>query len=85
MNMTVTARINESGEITLPRQVMDAMNVHAGDMLDIETQTDGTLRIVPKTLRARDVAGMLAGKSTVKSTIDEMDEAVAEAFRRGGL
>ena len=83
--MTAVARINEGGEITLPRQVMDALNMHVGDVLDIETQTDGTLRIIPKTLHARDVAGMLAGKSAVRSTIEEMDEAVAEAFRRGDL
>ena len=53
----------------MPRQVMDALNIHAGDTLDIETQKDGSLRIIPKTLHASDVAGMLAGKSTVKSTI----------------
>ena len=83
--MTAVARINEEGEITLPRQFMDALNMRAGDVLDIEMQPDGTLRIIPKTLHARDVAGMLAGKSTVKSTIEEMDEAVAEAFRKGDL
>ncbi len=81
--MTVITRINEGGEVTLPKEVMDALHVHTGDVLDIEVGEDGTLRIIPKTLRARDVAGMLAGRSPVKSTIVEMDEAVAEAFRKG--
>jgi AbrB family looped-hinge helix DNA binding protein len=80
---TAVVRIDEEGEITLPRQVMDAWNMHEGDTLDIETQPDGTLRIIPKTLYASDVAGMLAGKSAVKSTIEEMDEAVADSFRKG--
>ena len=83
--MTVSARISECGDITLPRQVMDALNVHAGDVLDVEVLEDGTLRIIPKTFRARDVAGMLSGRSAVKSTIEEMDEAVSEAFRKGDL
>lgn len=78
-----TAHITKSGQIAVPRDVLEDLHVRAGDTVDIETEPDGSIRIYPKTLMASDVAGML--KSKVKSTVEEMDEAISEAFRKGRL
>ena len=78
-----TAYVTKNGQLALPKGVLGGLHVRAGDTVDIETEPDGTLRIHPKTLSASEVAGML--KTKVKATIEEMDEAVAEAFRKGEL
>ena len=77
--MTITTIIN-NGQITVPKEILLALNIRTGDTVDMETMPDGSIRIFPKTLNASDVAGML--KTNVHSTIEEMDEAVAEAFRK---
>lgn len=39
----------------------------------------------PKTLKPSEVSGFLASKTHIRLSIEEMDEAVAEAFRKGDL
>ncbi len=75
-----TTTIIDNGQITVPKEILLALNIRTGDTVDIETMPDGSIRIFPKTLNASDVAGML--KTNVHSTIEEMDVAVAEAFRK---
>lgn len=78
-----TAHITRNGRIAVPKEVLLNLHVRAGDTVDFETEPDGSIRIYPKTLSISDVAGML--KTKIKSTIEEMDEAVAEGFRTGKL
>ncbi len=78
-----TAHITRNGRIAVPKDVLDNLHARAGDTVDVETQPDGSIRIYPKTLSVSNVAGML--KTKVKSTIEEMDEAVAETFKTGRL
>ncbi len=75
-----TTTILDNGQITVPKEILLALNIRTGDTVDIETMPDGSIRIFPKTLNASEAAGML--KTNVHSTIEEMDEAIAEAFRK---
>ena len=76
----MTTTIIHDGQITIPKEILVALHVQTGDTVDIETMPDGSIRIFPKTLKASEVAGML--QTNVHSTIEEMDEAVAESFRK---
>jgi AbrB family looped-hinge helix DNA binding protein len=80
-----TGRITQDGQIAVPKDVLRNLHVRAGDTVGVEIEGDGTVRIFPKVLRPSEVAGMLALRARVKSTVEEMDEAVAEAFRKGEL
>lgn len=75
-----TTTIIDNGQITVPKEILQALNIRTGDTVDIESMPDGSIRIFPKRLNASEVAGML--KTSVHSTIEEMDEAVSEAFRK---
>ncbi|MBI5095014.1 MAG: AbrB/MazE/SpoVT family DNA-binding domain-containing protein [Candidatus Hydrogenedentes bacterium] len=78
-----TAHITRNGRIAVPKDVLESLHARAGDTVDIETEPDGSIRIYPKTLSVSDVAGIL--KTKVKSTVEEMDQAITEAFRTGKL
>lgn len=80
--MTTTTIIAD-GQITLPKEMLQALHIQTGDTVDIESLPDGSIRIFPKTLNASEVAGML--KTSVHSTIEEMEEAVEAAFRNASL
>jgi len=56
--MTATTTI-DSGEITVPKEMLQVLHIQTGDTVDMETMPDGSIRIFPKTLNASDVAGML--------------------------
>ena len=56
--MTATTTV-ESGQIIVPKEILQILHIQTGDTVDMETMPDGSIRIFPKTLNASDVAGML--------------------------
>jgi len=80
-----TAKVTPEGYIDLPRDIRDQLHLRAGDKLDIEMEKDRVIRMHPKTLKPSEVSGFLASKTHVRLSIKEMDEAIAEAFRKGEL
>jgi AbrB family looped-hinge helix DNA binding protein len=77
--------ITSKGQLTIPKAVRDQLGLQSGDRVEFRVEADGTARMLPISLRASDVAGMLASKTRNTSTIDEMDAFVAAAFRKGKL
>ena len=72
--------VTEDGLIAIPEDLLAKCNIKAGDKLEVEIEKDGSLRFYRKTLKASDVAGML--KTDLHFTIEEMDEAISEHFKR---
>jgi AbrB family looped-hinge helix DNA binding protein len=70
------ATMTSKGQMTIPKEVRDRLNLKPGDRLDIQVQDDGTARMVPKTIRLRSLAGMVKRRSLGVSVAD-MNEGVA--------
>ena len=83
--VTTTSR----GQVTLRKEILQHVGNKPGEKLEIELLPGGEFRgrAVRKKGRIEDVFGMLAGKTDVKLTIEEMDKAIGEAvveeFLRG--
>lgn len=80
-----TALVMDNGDLRLPADISERLNAKPGDVVPIEADADGTVRLYPKAFSPDEVYGCLAGRTSVKATVEEMDEAVGEAFRRGKL
>jgi len=74
-----TATLTSKGQITIPKEVRDALGVEAGDRLEFVAEEKGVYKVVPATRDVRHLKGLVA-KPARPVTIDAMKGAVA---RRG--
>jgi bifunctional DNA-binding transcriptional regulator/antitoxin component of YhaV-PrlF toxin-antitoxin module len=76
--LTVTTR----GQVTFRKDVLKHLGVKPGDKIELELLPEGKgiVRAARPKGRIEDVFGMLAGKSKVKLTIDEIKDATERAW-----
>ncbi len=80
-----TALVLGNGDLRLPADIVEKLNAQPGDVVGIEADADGTVRLFPKMFSPDEVFGCLAGHTSVNATIEEMDDAIAEACRKGEM
>jgi bifunctional DNA-binding transcriptional regulator/antitoxin component of YhaV-PrlF toxin-antitoxin module len=75
------------GQVTLRKEIFQHVGIKPGEKLEIELLPGGEFRgrAVRKKGKIEDVFGMLAGKTKVKLTIEEINEAIAEAGAEAGM
>lgn len=76
--LTVTSR----GQVTFRKEVLRHLGVKPGEKIELELLPDGKgiLKSAKPKGRIEDLFGMLAGKSKVKLTIEEIKEATERAW-----
>jgi AbrB family looped-hinge helix DNA binding protein len=78
-----TATVTSKGQITIPKEVRDALAVKTGDVIDFERETDGTFRVRARKIHVEDLAGFLHRKGRPRVSLREMDAAIAKGVARG--
>jgi AbrB family looped-hinge helix DNA binding protein len=76
-----TATITSKGQITIPKDVRDALGVEAGDRVEFVAQAPGVYTVVAATRDVRHLKGMIA-KPAKPVTIEDMNRAIARAASR---
>lgn len=71
-----TATVTTKGQITIPANVRQALQVEAGDRVEFVEVTPGRFEFVAVTRSVRELKGMF-GKSTRSVSIDDMNKAIA--------
>ncbi len=71
------SKLTSKGQITVPKDVRDALGVQPGDRLAFTIRRDGTVTVAADTIDIRSLRGTL--KSDVR---DVTVEAMGEAIRR---
>ncbi len=76
-----TLKLTSRGQVTLRKEVLRHFGVKPGDKIDLELLPGGkgTIQATRKRGKIEDFFGCLAGKTDVKLTIEEMNEAIADA------
>jgi bifunctional DNA-binding transcriptional regulator/antitoxin component of YhaV-PrlF toxin-antitoxin module len=75
------------GQVTLRKEIFQHVGVRPGEKLEIDMLPGGEFRgrAVRKKGKIEDVFGILAGKTKVKLTIEEINAAIAEAGTEAGM
>jgi antitoxin PrlF len=76
-----TATMTSKGQLTIPKDVRDALKLKAGDRVEIRVR-DGEARLTPVCREAREVYGMLARPGQKAVTAEDMDRRLAQSFKR---
>jgi len=81
--LTVTSR----GQVTFRKEVLQHLGVKPGERITLELLPGGkaALKAAAPTGSIRDFFGCLAGKTDVKLTIEEINEAIGEAAAEAGM
>lgn len=70
-----TAILTSKGQTTIPKKIRDRLRLRAGDRLKFILQPDGRVLIVPTTVHARDLKGMLTPPEKPVS-LEQMERAI---------
>jgi len=77
-----SAKLTSKGQITVPREVREALGLETGDRLAFRIRDDGTVVVEPETLDLMSLRGSV--RSAVKGvTVKAMDEAIRKSRGRG--
>jgi bifunctional DNA-binding transcriptional regulator/antitoxin component of YhaV-PrlF toxin-antitoxin module len=85
--------VTPEGTLTVPRELVQDIGAKPGEQVPLERLPNGSAILKPfdvhaspeKTGRIEDFFGMLAGKTNVRLTIEEMNEAIREAAAEAGM
>ena len=73
--MTI-ATITSKGQVTIPKEIRDALTLNSGDKLEFEVNDRGDLLVRPVTRSVSDVFGRLQRSRPSAVTIEEMNRAI---------
>ena len=73
-----TSTISVKGQTTIPVKVQKSLNLKPGDKLQYVIKSDGSVKLLPKTLSVQDIVGVLPKPKTT-ATLEEINEAASKA------
>jgi AbrB family looped-hinge helix DNA binding protein len=83
--MTI-ATMTSKGQVVIPAEIRHRLNLHAGDKLDFTIDAESReLHVHPINKSVDEVFGVLKGKSSKHYSVEDMNAAVAEAFKEGKI
>lgn len=75
-----TATLTAKGQLTLPKEVREALGVGPGDRVDFIRMDDGNFAVLPATHSVLSLRGLIRPPKSPVSLAD-MDEAIAKGAR----
>ena len=73
------ATITSKGQVTVPKNIRDQLNIQAGTQLDFTVNNDGTISVRPLNRTALSIVGILKRPGQKAVTIEQMNDAISDA------
>lgn len=70
------ATITSKGQLTVPKEVREALKVQTGDQVEFILQAPGRVLLRPATVSVKQLKGMLARPGQRALSIEEMNEVI---------
>ena len=76
------ATLTSKGQMTIPKDVRDRLNLHPGDQVDFIMESSGEVILRPATIDVQELKGILARKGQKAVSVAEMNRAIKRRFGR---
>lgn len=76
----LTSTITSKGQITIPKEIRDLLNLHPGDRIDFIVE-NGRIYVQPTDVDVRSLSGLLYKPERKPVSLEEMDAAIAQGAR----
>ncbi len=76
------ATLTSKGQVTIPKQVRDALRLHAGDKVHFFITKNGDALLRPVARKVEDVFGRLHQYGGKPVSVEEMDAAIKQRMRK---
>ena len=76
-----TATLTSKGQVTIPKELRDALKLETGDRLEFILDADGTVRLLPVTSSLKELK-QLVPKPGKALTLTAMERAIARGAQR---
>lgn len=80
--MTI-ATITSKGQVTIPKSIRERLHLQPGDQLDFLMEGEESVRIKRRTKHPDEVFGLLGKCPRRVAHIEDIDEALRQAFKKG--
>lgn len=77
-----TSTLTSKGQTTIPKDIRERLNLHPGDRLEFVIDEDGRVLVLPASIDASELAGMLKPPAKPVSVAD-MKRAIRQRGGRG--
>ena len=76
-----TATMTTKGQVTIPKEIREHLQIETGDRLSFVVQEDGSVVVKPITRDVRELGGLLRRPEQRSVSLREMDEGIARRMR----
>lgn len=80
-----TATVTSKGQVTIPKEIRERLNIKTGDRLDFRVDDDGEVRVIPIAKKVAEVFGAFAFKARRPLSTREIKKRLGRAFKEGRL
>jgi AbrB family looped-hinge helix DNA binding protein len=75
-----TATMTSKGQLTIPKEVRDALHLEPGNKVEFHLSKDGKVTMYPRNRDVRTLRGMVKIRPGLHASIEEINETIADAW-----
>jgi antitoxin PrlF len=72
----VRARLTGKGQVTIPKQIREYLNLDTGSKIDFVIDENGDVKVIPLNVAVEDLSGILHREGMKSASIEEMEQAI---------
>lgn len=73
-----SATITTEGQVTIPKEIRDYLNLNTGSKVDFVIDENGTVKLIPLNVPIQSLSGILQRPGMKSATLEEMEAAIQE-------
>ncbi|MCF4968035.1 AbrB/MazE/SpoVT family DNA-binding domain-containing protein [Nostoc sp. CMAA1605] len=74
----VSTTITTTGQVTIPQEIREYLNLDAGSKVDFVIDENGTVKLIPLNVPVQSLSGILHRPGMKSATLTDMETAIQE-------